>query len=450
MELQDETSRDDEALFNQLRVNEKNLLSFLAEAIEHIQWREKHSLLFSLSYQHLTKRFEGDRLDISLLLSAVRLVREYPNFLVPLLPKTFQFKTSEGVFSINSLLIGASSPLIARQIKRGVKEIHESKLEPGTLLDAIAFLETSNDLFWKLSEASLEGLLDFSERFEITSLKEKVEEQLIRFVRIEGCLDTLVQAMQKNRPLLAERAMKLLNEKQPSVYLKKGMDALSLTFMRFDEEAERIFSGLSSVIDTIGYLEDEARVFSIIEKARNVTALDLHRAKLFPPFLENLPKRIDTFILKDCAWLDDQALQNLASQMPGLHRLDLSRNQKITKKGLLALKNFTSLTSLCLAFCKSIDRGSLSVVVRGVRSLEELDLIGCQNLDEEALDELTHLEGLKKLSIPFISRESILNLLEKSHLEELVIDRKEENLASLDARYSRCKIRQVDLDYSEE
>jgi hypothetical protein len=96
----------------------------------------------------------------------------------------------------------------------------------------------------------------------------------------------------------------------------------------------------------------------------------------------------------------DEDLSDLAQLrgLSSLQELDLGGCKEVTEEGLAHLRQLTSLQTLRLAACDQVNDECLANV-RGLSHLRELDLSDCEYIEEECLAHLRRLTNLQRLDL---------------------------------------------------
>jgi hypothetical protein len=124
---------------------------------------------------------------------------------------------------------------------------------------------------------------------------------------------------------------------------------------------------------------------SLIETAVTGTGLEA---------LKDLPE-LRKLNLQSCAEIDDDALPRLKT-LGKLTDLDLS-GTRVTAAGLAALRDLDGLLKLRLSYTKVAGAGLAAL--QGLPRLQELEMQGCQGINNEALAHVKDLQQLQKLDL---------------------------------------------------
>ena len=250
-----------------------------------------------------------------------------------------------------------------------------------------------------------------------------------RYLSRENVIPHLQLAQKEYLKDLENECCQFINEQNFGirVHYREG-EGLEVTLEHILESGQVVLDHLRKQITFLvcqNAVAEDTRLVRLIQSIPRLVGLDLSKTTgLSPELLESFPS-VKQLNLSECEWLDDEILLSIIHQSPGLIKLDLSKDTKITFRGWGGLAALINLIHLDLSYCDQMDDDDIDLMASSCPRLSELflqflpltdkgltsigkqchglallDLSDCRNLRGEGLIELgSHAKSLQTLNL---------------------------------------------------
>lgn len=412
----------DEDLFEELKKNPSELISFFHYACADETWAEEHSTILKSILSWLTEENIMQNFPNEFFQPIIDPLHKHIHVLKPTIPLDLLVKVDQEEYSISSLLLSIQSSYFRRRIlherrgKNPVLKIYEIPLSFLKLVDEFIISGEIKDL-WKMQPDELWALIDALNPLDLFPIVEACEVVLRRYIDRSNAFDMLIKAHQKHLQLLQNVCEEFINDLDRGVRLViTPVENLSLEFLDYKDNA---FVAFNKVKDEMTHLifSGEMAVSSQFKLAVNscpkLKGLDLSDS-IGVSYLESIPDHVQELYLSRCRWINNAEMQTLSLASPDVIKLDLSNNDQLTYAIWSELRRFKNLTSLDVSRCFQIGDNELRIILQACPKLLELKMVDCQKISPDGFFEIGKLVpglSLLNLSRTLVSDAALIDIL---------------------------------------
>lgn len=417
----------EESLFLSLIKQADDLTLFFANAADDETWTENHEQLMTKLLEWLTQQAFLDRLSIGNSAKVSQAIKKHYPVLKEIIPKNIVIKLKDGEVSFNGLLLTAASDFFRQLlIQAFIKDSHELSFPQMTLREfspVASFLSTGNvpDLLTRGSEEIIE-LIKRANAWELTDLSIESERTLKKYINEENIFNMLAHGKHEHWSHFVQHCVDFINRRDWKFKLSIPFhERLAFEFLDFHEPTINFFEELRPLVTDIicrGNLIEEPLFGLILKESPNLFALNIMQSNAFSNQLLEIPSHLQALNLSECLWISKDSLKEIMVCCPGLKQLYLQSNTHLNYIFWGELTRYKTLTIIDLSNCNQLKDDDLSIILRGLDSLNQIMLSGCKKISESGFLELAkNLRRLIKLNVSHtdISDTALVEIISSCH-----------------------------------
>ncbi len=400
---------DDTKLFTLLVKNRAELLDFFEYASDHETWSEDHSEFMGLALDWFTLHFFENRLMLEDARRVAKKVQEHFSVLSPYLPKNIAFDVKGVIFSVNSLLFGAASPLVQELILHEYRDKSQDLVKlQGISVTVFRSIEesvmTGNVLdLWKQQEEELIQIHRQASSWGFTYLAHACEKILSRYIMRGNVYEKLLEAHRNQWTVLQKYCCDYITDLDLGCRVQAIEETLSFEFLEYVGSAIDIFEKLKHTITHLIFrkrLLEDFMFRDYVNQCPLLKGLDIDNSYTYDENLQSVPQTVIELDISSCGWLRPIHFPLLASAFPHLKKLIIRNNILLNYASWGQLVLFPELIDLDISFNSQITDDDLKMILQAVPNLTDLKADDCTHVTDRGLLEMVRsLSSLTVLSL---------------------------------------------------
>lgn len=403
LELEDlRKIEDPRDVFNTLIQNPSKMLLFFEVVSDDDVWINRNPDFLRQIMGWLTHQYFLDKLDNALAERATANIYSHFASFRTLIPATLTVIADNKQLSLNSMLMGMSSPIFRELIRIECRDKNKAMLKlmgmSGETLVNIAEYITEGTLenLWKESREDILSLLRQADQWQLKGLSQLCQESLHRYIDQEHVFDLLILSQSEDWLYLKGMCSDYFNTLGYFLKLhQRGEDDLALELYNFSLGTLEVFKKIAPAITHLifrGNLPEDPAFIDVMNDCPKLKGLDLSETSTFSKNLIYIPRRVIELDLARCPWLTDRALSQLVDICSQVNEWNLAFSDQLTYQGFSTLQYLPNVIALSVANCYQMTDQDLMIILRSCHALHELNLAGCRLLSEDGLMLIARLE----------------------------------------------------------
>lgn len=405
---------NEDFLFSALIKKPNDLVLFFETASDDETWAVNHEALMKNMLDWLTAQTFTDRLSKTNNLRVFFAIQKRYMLFQPYLPQNIVIKLKDGDISFNGLLLAASSDffkqILLTESKGGTNVLSFPQLAVNEFAPVGAFISTGTvpDLP-TMGQQEIIDLIKRAKAWELTSLSTLCERTLPKYLSVENILEMLSLAKHEKWEDFEQSCLDFVNKQGWGFSLfSPTLERLSFEFFDFHDQTLELFERFRPLVTDIhcsGNLVDEVPFGRILKSFSDLFGLDISRTFSFSFQFKEIPKGLQFLNLSECPWISKETLKYIFDVCPDIKCLYLRSDVHLNYMLWSELVKFKQLKTLDISNCTQLQDSDLSVILKGLNSLNELLMCNCTKINERGFLEIAKV--LPRLIRLDLSRSSL-------------------------------------------
>lgn len=390
-------NKTEDALFSSLVKRQDDLALFFEQAADDETWTENHEQLMTKLLDWLTQQTYQERLSSDNYTKVAHAIKKHYPVIRSFLPKNITIKLKDVEVPFNGLLLTSASDFFRQLlIQASIKNSHDlsfPQMKSQDFAPIGTFLCTGD--VPDLKTRSTDGIIELIKRanaWELTELSVMSERMLKKYINTDNVFDMLARAKHEHWSHFAQHCVDFINRQDWKFKLSIPSEVrLAFEFLDFHEPTINSFEGLRPLITDIicsGNLIEEPQFGLILKESPDLFCLDISLTNAFSNQLMEIPARLQALDLSECLWISKDSLKQIMGYCPNLKELYLQKDPHLNYIFWGELAKFKTLSLLDLAYCDQVQDEDLSILMRGLNRLTQMNLSGCKKITEKGFLEL--------------------------------------------------------------